>query len=61
MTMYGINDNDIMDEVLISDMIHADKITSDLGFGKDSWLEDSFPGSGSYNGMVSELLNRDFY
>ena len=61
MTMYGINDNDIMDEVLVSDMIHADKVVSEFGFGKDSWLEDSLGGSGSYSSMVSELLDRDFY
>lgn len=61
MTQYGINDNDIMDEVIVCDMIHADRITSDLGVGKNSWLDDSYSGYCEYGALVSELLDRECY
>ena len=44
MTQYGFYDNDIMDEVLASDMIYATKATPESTIWKDSWFEDSFRG-----------------
>ena len=63
MTMYGINDNDIMDEVIVSDMISASNACKNpyVWCGKDSWFEDSTWREGGTSGMVSELIDMEYF
>lgn len=63
MTQYGFFDNDIMDEVMVSDMIGASNACKNpyVWCGKDSWLEDSAWREGGTDGMVSELIDMEFF
>ena len=62
MTQYGFYDNDIMDEEVVCDMIHA---TSMGGFGTEynrPWYADSYRGGyEKEDEMYPSLYDRDFY
>lgn len=60
MTQYGFYDNDIMDEVIVSDMIHASNVCNyESTTWKKSWLEDSSWGFGSYDTLVGEVIDME--
>jgi len=61
MTMYGINDNDIMDEVMVSDMIYASKASNIMHkYITNAELERLEGTPGDYSDVIGALIDSDW-